>query len=112
MKMIIAFVQPFMAPQVVQALRQMPGLSGASFADVEGFGRGRSSANASASEELHGTTKKVRVEVVTSDETADAVEGTLREAAHTGNRGDGKIFVLDVVRALRIATDEQGNDVV
>lgn len=112
MKMIVAFVQPFMAPQVVQALRQMPSLTGASFTDVKGFGRGRSPGDASASEELHGTTKKVRVEVVTSDEAADAVVGTLREAAHTGNRGDGKVFVLEVVVALRIATDEQGNDVV
>lgn len=107
MKMIIAFVQPFMASDIVHALRAVPGLSGATFTDVKGFGRGRG-ADAPTSEMLHGTAGKVRVEVIVRDEIEAVVVRTIREAAQTGNRGDGKIYVLPVHRALRIATDEEG----
>ena len=109
MRMVIAFVQPFMAPDVVHALHQVPGLTGATFTDVKGFGRGRPT-DVPTSEVLYGTTAKVRVEVVVRDELEDAVVRAIREAAHTGNRRDGKIYVLPVDQALRIATEEEGDE--
>lgn len=111
MKMIVAFVQPFMAPQVVQALHEVPELTGATFMDAKGFGRGRLT-DAPTSEVLYGTADKVRVEIVVRDELEEMVVRAILEAAHTGNQGDGKVFVLPVARAVRIATDEEGEDVV
>ena len=60
MRMIVAFVQPFMATAVGRALQQLPGLTGASFVDVRGFGRGRHRA-AVDPEEIYGTSPRVRV---------------------------------------------------
>lgn len=111
MKMVIAFVQPFMAPDVVQALHGVPGVTGASLTDVQGFGRGRPTEQLTA-EVLYGTSGKVRIEVVVHEEAEDAVVRAIREAAHTGNRGDGKIYVLPVDRAVRIATAEEGDHAV
>ena len=110
MRMVIAFVQPFMAPQVVTALHQVPGLTGATFTDVKGFGRGRTT-DAPDPELLYGTAGRVRVEVIVRHDMENAVVHALREAGHTGNRGDGKIYVLPVDRAIRIATGEEGDDV-
>ena len=111
MKLVIAFVQPFMAPQIVNALHQIPGLTGASFTEAQGFGRGRPS-DAPTSEVLYGTAAKMRVEVAVRDELEDAVMRAIRDAVHTGNRGDGKIYVLPVDRAVRIATGEEGESAV
>ena len=110
MRMVIAFVQQFMAPQVVTALHQVPGLTGATFTDVKGFGRGRAAGTPNP-ELLYGTAGKVRVEVMVGDDLENAVVQAIREAGHTGNRGDGKIYVLPVDRAIRIATGEEGDDV-
>lgn len=106
MKMVIAFVQPFMATDIAHALQRVPGLTGATFTDVKGFGRGRP-ADAPTSEVLYGTSAKVRVEVIVHDEIEESVVRAIQEAAHTGNRGDGKIYVLPVDRALRIATAQK-----
>ena len=111
MKMVIAFVQPFMAPEVVLALHQVPGLTGATFTDVKGFGRGRSTDSPTA-EVLYGAADKVRIEVVVHEELSDVVVRAIRQAAHTGNRGDGKIYVLSVDRAVRIATADEGDEAV
>lgn len=107
MRMVIAFVQPFMAAAVGRALHQLPGLTGASFAEVRGFGRGRHRA-AVDSEEIYGTSPRVRVEVMVPDELEDAVIRAIATAAHTGSRGDGKIYVVDLLQARRIATGENG----
>ena len=111
MKLIIAYVHPFMAGHVVHALHLLPGVTGASFSDSQGFGRARDD-NASEPEALHGTTAKVRVEVVVRDGLEDVIVETIRASARTGHRGDGKVFVCDVNRAFRIATDEEGDNVV
>lgn len=111
MKMIIAIVQPFMAGDVSHALHQMRGVTGASFTDVRGFGRARRP-GMRGGEIVTDEAAKVRIEVVVRDEQAEAVARTIREAARTGNRGDGKIFVLPVERALRISTEEEGDTVV
>lgn len=110
--MIVAFVQPFMASDVVRALHGIPHLGGASFGDVRGFGRGRGrGAGAAASEELYGTAPRVRVEVMVPDELEDAVVRAIAGAARTGHRGDGKIYVTELTRAVRIATGEDGPQV-
>ena len=107
MKMIVAFVQTFMAADVGRALHQLPGLTGASFMDVRGFGRRRHRA-AADTEEIYGTAPRVRVEVMVADELEDAVIRAIATAAHTGTRGDGKIYVVELMKAHRISTGEEG----
>jgi nitrogen regulatory protein P-II 1 len=55
-------------------------------------------------------TKKIRVEIVCRDDEADALVDALYRAGHTGRRGDGKIFVLPVLDALRVKTGERGEE--
>ena len=107
MKMVIAFVQPFMASQVIQALHEVPGVTGASYSMVRGFGRGRSRDTA-VQEALEGGVGKIRFEVVVVDDVENLVVRAIQQAAHTGNDGDGKVYVTSVERALRIATGEEG----
>lgn len=107
MRMIVAYVQPFMAPKVVHALHQIPGVTGATFTTARGFGRGRRT-DTFSEEVIAGTADRMRVEVVVPVSLEDAVVIAIRDAAHTGNRGDGKIFVIPVERGVRISTREEG----
>lgn len=113
MKTIIAFIRPSKEDAVREALHAIPGLAGASFADVRGFGRGRGHSPAEAEQEaVVGTLPRVRVEVMMHDANAAAVEQAIATAAHTGRRGDGKIYVLPLASAQRISTGETGETAV
>jgi nitrogen regulatory protein PII len=103
MKMIVAYVQPFMAKDVVHALHQIPGVTGASFTDARGFGGERRS-DIPVPEVIYGTAEKTRVEVVVRDSLEDQVVDAIRLAARTGARGDGKIFILEVSRSVKVNT--------
>lgn len=110
MKAVIAFIRPSAVQRVVHALHQIPGVSGATFTSGEGFGRGLPS-DRPVHEVLYGTDDRMRVEVMIRDELEGAVVSAIREAARTGSRGDGKIYVVRVDRAIRIATGEEGEAV-
>lgn len=105
--LVLAFVQPFRAAAIIDALHAVPGVTGATFSDASGFGRGRR-ADVPARETVAGAAPRTRVEVVVRAELEDAVVRAIREAARTTHRGDGKIYVLPVLRAVRIATGEDG----
>lgn len=111
MKLVIAYVQPFVGDKVMDALRAVPGVTGVTFAEVRGFGRGHTTESPTA-ETLFGSDEHLRFEVATGDEIADAVVSAIAQAAHTGQRGDGKVFVLPVSAATRIGTGESGEGVV
>lgn len=108
MKLVLAFIQPFMADQVAGALHEIAGVTGATFTDVRGFGRGRAR-NSAWPENVFGTVAKTRIDVIVADDLADRVVLAIQTAAHTGNRGDGKVFVMPVTRGVRVATGE-GDD--
>lgn len=55
---------------------------------------------------------KVKIEIVMEDELVDEVTEAIVRVARTGNIGDGKIFIYDVVNAIRIRTGERGEDAV
>ena len=77
--------------------------------EARGFGREKSHGDHTDSRvELTDYTPAVRVEAVVPNSAADNVMQTILEAAHTGGRGDGKIFVLPVEDAVRIKTGERG----
>ena len=113
MKTIIAFIRPSKEDAVREALHAVPGLTGASFAAIRGFGRGRGHSPAEAAQEVVvGTLPRVRVEVMVPDASAAAVEHAIATAAHTGQRGDGKIYVLPLASARRLSTGETGETAV
>ncbi len=107
MKVIVAFIRPAKEEAVREALHELPGLTGASFSDVRGFGRGRSHVG---DEDIVGAAPRVRVEVMADDLLADNVESTIASVAHTGKRGDGMVYVLPLAAARRISTGEAGAD--
>lgn len=109
MKVIIAFIRPSKEEAVREALHAIPGHSGASFADVRGYGRGRGHTHAEAEQEaVIGTLDRIRVEIMVSEASAAAVEKALAAAAHTGQRGDGKIYAYSLESARRISSGETG----
>ncbi len=114
MKTIVAFIRPSKEEAVRDALHNLHGLSGASFSDVRGFGRGGRHGH-SADEEaeaLLGTARKVRVEVMVPDERVVALTKAIAAAAHTGNRGDGKVYVMPLESAVRVSSGETGETAV
>ncbi len=110
MKEIKAIVQPFMLSKVVDALKQIDGLPGMTVdVDVQGFGRSlASSARHKITLDAIEYAKKAKLEIVVPDEMAEQVVQTIMQHAHTGNPGDGKIFVIDVQEVYRIRTGESG----
>ena len=111
MKEIKAIVQPFQLSAVVEALQQIPDLPSLTVFDVRGFGRQRTR-DARDSIEDEGTlyAKKVQIEIVVPDRLVEEVIRTIRESAHTGNPGDGKIFVGSLDEGIRIRSGERGED--
>ena len=109
MTAIIAFIQPFQLESVVNALRHMPRFPGMSVTEVRGFGRhGAHPPHEGELAEVVPLEKKVRVEIYCLGGEATSILQAIRQAAHTGHQGDGKIFVTDVALAMRIRTGEVG----
>ena len=110
MKMIIAMVQPFMLGKVTSALEEMEGFPGMTVSDVRGFGREKSTPEAGARhrviEDFVEYVKKARIEIVALDEMVEPIVETIVRVAHTGNRGDGKVFVWPIESSVRIRTGE------
>lgn len=116
MKVITAMVQPFMLSKVTHALEEISGFPGMTVTDVRGFGREKSTHDAGAPhrviEDFVEYVKKARIEIVARDEMIDLIVETIRRTAHTGNRGDGKIFVWPVEHVVRIQTGDTDNQAV
>lgn len=113
MKEIKAIIQPFMADHVIGALREMRELPGMTVSQVMGFGRGRAVGSGGQAEEsgIFGE-KKVKLEMVVRDELVQKVIEVITRYAHTGNPGDGKIFITDVADAVQIRTGSRGDEVI
>lgn len=112
MKAIVAYVQPFMLEKVTDALRARK-IHGVTVIRCEGFGRrmdGKTPHYEDAAVEL-GYAPKAKIEIVCRDEETQGIVQTIRENAHTGRYGDGKIFVADVAQAVDIRTDAEGGAV-
>lgn len=111
MKMILAFVPPHHLDRVTRALEHVDRFPGMTVSDARGFGHEKLSRSHDARDQLKDFTEAARVECVVPDSMVPAVIEAVRSAAHTGGRGDGKLFVLPVVEGLRIKTGERGPDV-
>jgi nitrogen regulatory protein P-II 1 len=110
MKIVTAMVQPFMLSKVTGALEAIKGFPGMTVTDVRGFGREKSLHDQGAphrvSEDFVEYVKKARIEIVAHDDMIDRIVETIVDTAHTGNKGDGKVFVWPVEHAVRIQTGE------
>jgi len=110
MKMIMAIIKPFKLEEVHQALLDV-GIEGMTVSEVKGFGRQRAT-----TEVYRGASytikflPRLKIEIAVHDDKADEVINTIQNAAVTGRIGDGKIFVYDITKTMRIRTGEGGID--
>lgn len=109
MKEIKIVLQPFKVDAVTDALQAVPGVGGITAMDVRGFGhqRGALGMDVRAKGAVN-YTRKVLLLLVVPDEVVEPVLAAIQRHAHTGNPGDGKVFVAGVDEALRLRTGERG----
>lgn len=109
MKRIEAFIRVNKLDEVKQALED-EGIQGLSVEHVRGYGR-----QLGRTDKYRGSTyavnllPKLRLEIVVKDEDINAALDAIIRASHTGEIGDGKLFVSEVVEAIRIRTGEKGD---
>ena len=109
MKMITAIIKPFKLDEVREALSAL-GVQGITVTEVKGFGRQKGHTELyRGAEYVVDFVPKTRIEVAVKDELVDQVLDAVVGAAKTGKVGDGKIFVTDILRVLRIRTGESDN---
>jgi nitrogen regulatory protein P-II 1 len=109
MKMIKAIIKPFKLDEVKDALIAI-GISGLTVSEVRGHGRQKGHTELYRGSEYQvDFVPKVELTTVVESSQLDSVIQTIVKAARTDKVGDGKIFVLDVVRTVRIRTGEEDN---
>lgn len=112
MKKIEAIIKPFKLDDIREALTEL-GVNGMTVTEVKGFGRQKGHTELyRGAEYMVDFLPKAKVEVVVNDDLVEMCVETIIEIARTGKIGDGKIFVTDIERAVRIRTGEEGNDAV
>ena len=106
MKIIIAIINPFKLEDVRNALNTI-GVPGMTMTEVKGYGRQRGHSELYRGAEYAVTfLPKIKIEVAVPNELVDNTIEAITAAAKTGQIGDGKIFVLDIDKAMRIRTGE------
>jgi nitrogen regulatory protein PII len=112
MKKVEAIIKPFKLEDVKEALSEV-GVEGMTVVEVKGFGRQKGHTEIyRGSEYTVDFLPKVKIEVVVEDSRADTVVDAIVKAANTGKIGDGKVFVSEVLEAVRIRTGERGSDAI
>ena len=110
MKKIEAIIQPFKFEDVKEALNAI-GLRGMTISEVKGFGRQKGHKEIyRGAEYTVDFVPKQKIEIIVPDSSVPAATEAIQRAAHTGKIGDGKIFVLNVESAIRIRTEEEGDN--
>jgi nitrogen regulatory protein P-II 2 len=110
MKFVMAIIKPFKLDAVREALTSI-GVEGMTITEVKGYGRqkGHSEIYRGTEYTVH-FLPKLKLEVAVSSDEAPKVVGAISSAANSGQIGDGKIFVIDLLEAVRIRTSESGKD--
>ncbi len=112
MKKIEAIIKPFKLDDVKEALNDI-GIQGMTITEVKGYGRQKGHKEIyRGAEYVVDFIPKVKIDVVVPASQAAQVVDKIREAAHTGKLGDGKIFVFTVEEAIRVRTGETGADAI
>jgi len=112
MKLIIAMIQPHKLPDVKKALFDEE-VYKMTVTNVLGCGqqKGYTETYRGVIYEVN-LLKKIRLEIAVNDNFVDRTINAIKKGAHTGNIGDGKIFILDLPRCIRIRTGEEGPDAI
>lgn len=109
MKGIKAYIKLHRLYDVALSLHKIDGLTGMSVTKVLGFGRGRAKDDEDrVTEEGVDMVPHLKIEIVCTDELVEEIVSAIERSAHTGLRGDGKIYVSEVTDAVRISTGERG----
>ena len=112
MKKIEAIIKPFKMDDVREALADV-GVTGMTVTEVKGFGRQKGHTELYRGAEYQvDFLPKIKLDIVVADEEVDRAIEAIMETAQTGKIGDGKIFVYDVDRVIRIRTGEENEDAV
>ncbi|MDT7950650.1 MAG: P-II family nitrogen regulator [Acetobacteraceae bacterium] len=110
MKLIMAIIKPFKLDDVREALTPL-GVQGLTVSEVKGFGRQKGQTEIYRGAEYHvNFLPKVKIEVAVPADLAEQVVEAIIRSARTGKIGDGKVFVMDMQRAVRIRTGETDNE--
>ena len=110
MKMVMAIIKPFKLDDVREALAEA-GVTGITVTEVKGFGRQKGHTELyRGAEYVVDFLPKLKLEVAATDDHVDVVVEAILQSAGTGKIGDGKIFVWDLERAVRIRTGELDAD--
>lgn len=104
MQEIKAIVRAERTEDIVRALHEIPDLPGVTVSVVRGIGRQHGGAGSGPK---YGEIEMAKLETFVPDELVDQVIATIREIAHTGRPGDGRIFVSAVTRAISIRDDPE-----
>lgn len=112
MKKIEAIIKPFKLEEVKDALAEV-GIEGMTVSEVKGFGRQKGHTEIyRGSEYTVDFLPKIKIEIVVADKTVDSAVAAIVKSAKTGKIGDGKVFVSAVAEAIRIRTEEKGDEAV
>jgi nitrogen regulatory protein P-II 1 len=113
MKEIKAIIRPSKLLEVTEELHEIAGLPGVTISEIKGFGKGRArNASDKVIYELVEFMPRIQLEVVVDDGMVAEVVDVIQRHAHTGNKGDGKIFVSTVDDIVKIRTNERGPDAI
>ncbi|WP_311752130.1 P-II family nitrogen regulator [Proteus columbae] len=110
MKYIIAIIKPFKLEEVRESLSDL-GIKGMTISEVKGYGRQKGHAELYRGAEYEvNFLPKVKIELAICDEQLESVMQVIMQVTDTGKVGDGKIFVLELLQAIRIRTGESGDE--
>jgi nitrogen regulatory protein P-II 1 len=110
MHLVTAIIKPHRLEDVTSALKDI-GVSGLTISEVQGFGRQRGHTEVyRGSEYKVDYVPKVMIQIVCESSEAEKIADVIADAARTGKIGDGKIWITEVARLIRIRTGESGDD--
>ena len=112
MKRIVAIIKPFKLDDVRESLSDI-GISGITVSEAKGFGRQKGHTELyRGAEYVVDFLPKCKLEIVTTDDQLDECVDAIIKSAYTGKIGDGKIFISDVSRVIRIRTGEENDEAI
>jgi len=112
MKRIEAIIKPFKLEDVKDALAEI-GVTGMTVSEVKGYGRQKGHSELyRGAEYVVDFLPKIKMEMIVAEDMVDQTTSVIVEAARTGKIGDGKIFVSDIERIIRIRTGEEDNEAI
>ena len=111
MKKIEAIIKPFKLEEVKSGLAEL-GIEGMTVSEVKGYGNPILSSRPPYSPTRLPFIPKLKVELIVRNELLGSAVAAIKQSARTGTRGDGKIFVQDLLEVIRIRTEERGDQAV